>query len=86
MIEAGEVRLTRGLLGIGPTLTLACGDLQDVATKIVMQTGGSSGIPYYGLTLVDAYGETFEAARYIKDKREAVWLAAEMKRLIAAGR
>lgn len=85
VIEAGEARLTRGFLGIGPTRVFRCADLKDVRLTIGMQSGERNGTPYYTLSLVDRFDASFSAGRYIRDKREAEWLAAEMKRRIASG-
>lgn len=82
----GRVRITGGLLGLGPTRSIPCSEIEDVRTAITMQSGGRSGTPYYALKLVRRGGRTATAGEYIRDKREAEWLAAEMKKLIAAAR
>ncbi|HEX9427032.1 MAG TPA: hypothetical protein VGA64_04535 [Candidatus Polarisedimenticolia bacterium] len=84
VIEAGEARLTRGFLGVGPVKVLRCADLKDVRLTIGMQSGDRNGTPYYTLALIDRFDGSYSAGRYIRDKREAEWLAAEMKRRIDA--
>ncbi len=84
VIEAGEARLTRGFLGVGPVRVFRCADLKDIRLTIGMQSGDRNGTPYYTLTLLDRFDTSYSAGRYIRDKREAEWLAAEIKRRIAA--
>ena len=86
VIESGVVRLTRGLLGAGPTRLIPCSEIKDTRLTIGMQSGDHSGTPYYTLNLVDSDDRTFSAGSYIKNKEEAEWLAAEMKRLALSGR
>ncbi len=86
VIEAGEVRVRLGLLGLGPTRIFPCSEIQQVVLRINMQSGGRSGTPYYDIALVRRNGRRIAAGQHLRDKREAEWLAAQIRERLAAAR
>jgi hypothetical protein len=57
-----------------------------ITTPIRAQQGQGQGTPYYDIILVSRDGKKITLGKTIRDKREAEWLASEMKRLIGIGR
>jgi hypothetical protein len=52
-------------------------DLQDFRIQIGMQAGNQ---PYYDIRLILSDGRSIRAGTMVRNKREAEWIAAEMKR------
>jgi hypothetical protein len=86
VIDTGEVRIRSGLLGLGPTRLFPCSDVQQVILRINMQSGGRTGTPYYDIVLVRQNGRRIAAGQHLRDKREAEWLAAQIRGRLAAAR
>lgn len=82
-IEAGNVTVRGGLFSLGPRHVVPCSELAEIHIPIGMQTGGATGTPYYNIQLVTRDGRNFTAGQGLRDKQEAEWLVAEMKK--AAG-
>ncbi|PYS96509.1 MAG: hypothetical protein DMF50_04305 [Acidobacteria bacterium] len=81
-----EVRIRGSILGLGTMRSIPRSEIQDVRAEITMQSGGRSGTPYYAIKLVRRDGRKAGAGEYLRDKREALWLAGEMKKLVASSR
>ncbi len=89
VIESGMVKIKRTTLGIGGTKQIPCSDISDVQIKIGMQQGQTatqSAKAYYDIKIHRKNGKKVSAGRNLRDKREAEWLAAEMKAKIEAFR
>jgi len=82
-IEAGTVTVRGGLLSLGPRHVVPCSDITEIHIPIGMQTGNAQGTPFYNIQLVCRDGRKFTAGQGLRDKQEAEWLVAEMKK--AAG-
>jgi hypothetical protein len=74
------VRITAGLLGSGTPRLVAAGDFSDVTLQVGMQSGSSV---FYDLQVVTKNGERISAGKALRDKREAEWLASQMKGAVA---
>ena len=81
--EAGTVTVRGGLLSLGPRHVAPCSEITEIDIPIGMQMGNAQGTPYYNIQLVCRNGHKFVAAQGLRDKQEAEWLVAEMKK--AAG-
>lgn len=82
-IESGLLTVRGGLFSLGPRHVVPCSELTEIHIPIGMQTGGATGTPYYNIQLVTRDGRTIIAGQGLRDKQEAEWLVAEMKK--AAG-
>jgi hypothetical protein len=82
-IEAGNVTVRGGLLSLGPRHVVPCSEISEIHIPIGMQMGNASGTPYYNIQLVCGDGRKITAGQSLRDKQEAEWLVAEMKK--AAG-
>jgi hypothetical protein len=86
IVNAGDVVVKSGFLGIGRPRTFSPSEIEDIKTKIGTQSGGRSGTPFYDLVLVRRTGRDILIGRYIKNKREAEWLIGEVKDSLAAAK
>ena len=77
---AEGVALAGGLLAPARERRFPPGEITAARTRIGMQAGGSA---YYDLLLVRADGRTVTAARAIRGKREAEWLAGLLEAAIS---
>ncbi len=77
-VWAGPAGLTIAsrLLGLSWTLRAPSGEIGDIALKVGMQVGMT---PYYDLKIGRANVRALTIAAMLRDKREAEWLAAEIK-------
>lgn len=78
-IEEGRVEVRRSWLGLGWTRSIPAADVTGLGLRIGMQHGRSAGTPYYDLVIHRAAGRPLLAARHVRSKRDAEWLASEMK-------
>jgi len=81
-IEDGQLRVAYRMLGLGRTREVAFADVKEARTMIGTATrgaGGSSRV-YYDVEVERGDGKTFWAARHLRDKAEAEWLAWEIRR------
>jgi hypothetical protein len=83
LIEGGTVTIRSGILGIARTRRIPSSEISDVRLAIGMQSGGTA---FYEVKLVLSGGRAITVGQNIRDKREAEWLAAEMKRRIKESR
>ena len=81
--EAGTVSVRGGLLSLGPRHVVPCSEITEIHIPIGMQMGNAQGTPYYNIQLVCRDGRKFTVGQGLRDKQEAEWLVAEMKK--AAG-
>ncbi|HEX6104192.1 MAG TPA: hypothetical protein VFZ26_01330, partial [Gemmatimonadales bacterium] len=77
--EPGSLVLASGYLSPARERRFPAVEIADVRARIGMQAGGT---PYYDLVVVRRDGRTTAAAHGIRDKREAEWLAAALKRAL----
>lgn len=78
-IGSSEVKVHRGLLGIGPTKIVPFSEIAGISMPIGMQSGSRSGTPYYDIKLKLVDGRVVGVAGGIGNKLEAEWLIARMK-------
>jgi hypothetical protein len=83
VIEAGEVRVKKALMGVGSSQTVPVSEIKGVTTKIGMQQGGQKGTPYYDIVLRRHSGRDFVAGGFIKNKREMEWIVQEINDALA---
>lgn len=76
ILSPSGVQVTRGILGVGPTRTIAADEIADVVFGVGMTSGRRI---YYDIDLIKADGKKVSAGRWIKDKRETQWLVGKMK-------
>ena len=81
-IGAGVVRRRHTILGLGATRAIPVADIVQIELPITMQTSGRSGTPYYELRAKRTSGRKLSLGGGIRDKRQAEWLAAEMRAAI----
>ena len=81
-IGAGVVRRRHTILGLGSTREIPAADIAQIDLPITMQTTGRSGTPYYELRAKRTNGRKLSLGSGIRDKRQAEWLAAEMRAAI----
>jgi hypothetical protein len=79
MVDADGLAVKSGFFGIGRRRAYPRSEIEDVKTRIGTQSGGRSGTPFYDLYLVRRSGRDVLIGRYIRNKREAEWLAGEVK-------
>jgi hypothetical protein len=78
-VEPGSVTVASGYLTTGGGKTITAGEIADVTPAITMQGGGT---PYYSVMIVRKNGKKVSAGSAIRDKREAEWLAATLKKAL----
>ena len=76
VVNKGSISVAQGYLYPGSEKTIASAQIASVITKTNMQAGSR---PYYDVILVTTAGKQIAAGRWVRDKREAEWLAATMK-------
>jgi hypothetical protein len=85
-IGPGLVRRRHAILGLGSTRTIPSPDIMDVRLDITMQqNSGRSGTPYYELKALLKNGRRRSLGGGVRDKRQAEWLAAQMRSAIGLG-
>lgn len=80
--QSGTLLVQKGWLGSGRTKTIPAAEIADLHTKITAQQGGATGTPYYSLQAVLNTGGTVTLGENVRNKEEAEWLAAEMRRIV----
>ena len=81
-IGSGVVRKRHTILGLGWSSVIRCETIKDLHLHISMQTTGRSGTPYYELRATLSNGRHRSLGSGVRDKRQAVWLAAQMRSAI----
>jgi hypothetical protein len=77
--EAGRLDLAGGYLFCYRERSFTASEIADVSTRIGMQAGSR---PYYDIMVDRKSGKPATAGRWIRDKREAEWLAGMMKDVV----
>ena len=75
--HAGAVSWATGYIVPGRERTISVSDIADVTTAIGMQAGSRG---YYDVVLVRKVGKKAKVGHSVRDKREAEWLAATIKK------
>ena len=79
-VDAGTLTWASGYLFPGRERTLHGSEIADVIASMGMQAGTTV---YYDVTLVQKNGKKIKLGRSLRDKREADWLAATIKKALA---
>ena len=74
--DRGALLIADGYIYPGPEQRVTSGEIGNVTTRIGMQAGSQ---PYYDVLVVRKNGKQIAAGRWIRNKREAEWLAATMR-------
>jgi hypothetical protein len=82
VIDSTRVRVQSGLFGGGKWREYSKSQVLDIQAVITAQQGGSSGTPYYDIRLLQTEHQNVTLGRTIRDKDEAEWLVAEMKKAL----
>jgi hypothetical protein len=75
--QPGSLQVAEGYLSAGRERTIPAQEIADITLKIGMQAGSR---PYYDVMVIRTNGKQVAAGRGVRDKREAEWLAATLKR------
>jgi hypothetical protein len=75
-VDKESISVSQGYIYAGSEKTIAAAQISSVIAKISMQVGSR---PYYDVVLVTTAGKQITAGRWIRNKREAEWLAVTMK-------
>jgi hypothetical protein len=79
--DAGTLTWATGYLSSGKERTLHGSEIADVIAAIGMQAGTTV---YYDVTVVRKNGKKIKVGRSVRDKREAEWLAATIKKALSS--
>lgn len=84
--DGGGIRVHRGFLGLTLLTTrVPRAEIEDVHLRIGMQKNpgsGSAGRAYYSIDVIRRDGSKVVAGRHLRDKKEASFIASEIKRMI----
>ena len=75
----GGLAITSRLLGVSWTVRAPASDVGEITLKVGMQVGMT---PYYDLKIARASGRPLTISSSLRNKREAEWLAAEIKKAL----
>jgi hypothetical protein len=75
--QPGSLAVAHGYLSGGRERTIPASEIADITLKIGMQAGSR---PYYDVMVARSNGKQVAAGRWVRDKREAEWLAATIKK------
>jgi hypothetical protein len=78
-VDSGMLTVATGYLGPGRERKLTAGEVADVVAAIGMQAGKTV---YYDVVIRRKDGKKTTAGRSVRDKREAEWLAATIKKAL----
>jgi hypothetical protein len=78
-VEIGRLMVAEGYIIPGRERSFGAEEISDVSLKISMQAGSR---PYYDLIILRKQGKPVTAGRWIRDKREAEWLAHTVREAI----
>jgi hypothetical protein len=76
VVDKGSISVAQGYIYPGSEKTIAPAQIASVIAKINMQAGSR---PYYDVVLVTTAGKQIAAGRWVRNKREAEWLAATIR-------
>jgi len=71
--------VTGRILGLSRSRSIPRGDVRDITLSVGMQAGAT---PYYDLVISRAAGPTARVTAALRNKREAEWLAGEIKKAL----
>jgi len=80
-IAAENVHISTWFVGSRSERDYPAGDVDDVRLRIGAQSGGDV---YYQIEAVLKGGDTVVVGRYLRDKREAEWIASEIRQVTGA--
>ncbi|MFL5537437.1 MAG: hypothetical protein ACJ8J0_00505, partial [Longimicrobiaceae bacterium] len=80
-VRPGALTWAAGYLAPGRERTLLAVQIADVTTTVGMNVGETA---YHDVTVVRTNGRKIFLARFFRHKPEAEWLAAEIRRVLAA--
>ena len=80
VVGGGSITVATGYLHPGRERRIVAGEVSDVVAAIGMQAGN---VPYYDVEIRRKDGKKVVAGRSVREKREAEWLAATIKRALA---
>jgi hypothetical protein len=78
--SSSQIVLQSKTLGVGGTRQWACGEITAIRPKITMQSGGSTGIPYYTVTIT-ANGRESQLGNALADRNEAEWICGQLSQI-----
>jgi hypothetical protein len=78
--DRGLLTLATGYLHPGKERTVSASEISDVKALMGMKSGST---PYYDIAVIRTNGKKLRAGRAVRDKREAEWLAATIKKAIS---
>jgi hypothetical protein len=81
-MDAGFVTVASGYLSPGTERRISASEVAEVSTAIGMQAGTT---PYYDIVIRRMDGKKVIAGRAVRNKREAEWLAAMIRKELGAG-
>jgi hypothetical protein len=82
VINSTNVRVQSGFFGGGKWREFPKSQILDIQAVITAQQGGASGTPYYDIRLLQTEHQNVTLGRTLRDKDEAEWLVAEMKKAL----
>jgi hypothetical protein len=74
--QKGLLTVAKGYFTVGREKTIPVQEISDLTLRISMQAGSR---PYYDVMVARKDGKKVAAGRWIRNKREAQWLAATLK-------
>jgi hypothetical protein len=78
-IGPDAIHVRKSLLFFHSDRDIPRSDIDDVRIRIGMQMSGGTGQPYYEIDIAQKSGRTVTAGKYLASKREAEWIAAQIK-------
>ena len=78
-VDAGTLTWAKGYLSPGRDRTLTASEIAEVTAQIGMQAGTTV---YYDVVVTRKGGKKIRVGRSLRDKREAQWLAATIKKAL----
>jgi len=78
-ITPDAIHIRKSLLFFHSDRDIPRSDIDDVRLRIGMQMSGGKGQPYYEIGIVRTGGGIVIAGKYLANKREAEWIAAQIK-------
>ncbi len=82
VVKSDAVEVHTSLLGYHGFKRWLAGEIKAVYPKITMQSGGgSSGIPYYTITIQALNDREYQMGNALRDHNEAEWLCAQIREI-----
>jgi hypothetical protein len=75
-VQYGSIEIRERILGLGRTVAIQAGEVDDLRPEIQMQAGST---PYYDIQITRRDGSTVIAGRWIRSKRDAEAVALALK-------